>query len=227
MWPLHCAPPMQAVRLCSSPPPHCVHCRRWPEVTACLMGVGAPTGDICRWQSGSSPLPSLWPGTREGSGRGWKEEGSGCAQPPWSPALALTPSSSRCLWTYEIQFSPEDKGYTPISRKPSTFNLFVFSPGAPAPTTLASATPPLGLSTVPCGLGPGLLKPGVRGFRSLGWVQGGLCSRMQVYLCVSRHSCRLWLLPGSSCGLLGPARPLLRPCAVPRGPCHVRATTAQ
>ncbi|XP_046512422.1 alpha-L-iduronidase isoform X1 [Equus quagga] len=35
---------------------------------------------------------------------------------------------SKCLWTYEIQFSPEDKGYTPISRKPSTFNLFVFSP---------------------------------------------------------------------------------------------------
>nr|XP_008539635.1 PREDICTED: alpha-L-iduronidase [Equus przewalskii] len=35
---------------------------------------------------------------------------------------------SKCLWTYEIQFSPEDKGYTPISRKPSSFNLFVFSP---------------------------------------------------------------------------------------------------
>ncbi|XP_059963270.1 alpha-L-iduronidase isoform X3 [Mesoplodon densirostris] len=35
---------------------------------------------------------------------------------------------SKCLWTYEIQFSPEGVVYLPISRKPSTFNLFVFSP---------------------------------------------------------------------------------------------------
>ncbi|XP_073898875.1 alpha-L-iduronidase isoform X3 [Castor canadensis] len=35
---------------------------------------------------------------------------------------------SKCLWTYEIQFSQDGKVYTPISRKPSTFNLFVFSP---------------------------------------------------------------------------------------------------
>lgn len=35
---------------------------------------------------------------------------------------------SKCLWTYEIQFSPDGRLYTPISRKPSTFNLFVFSP---------------------------------------------------------------------------------------------------
>uniref|UniRef100_A0A2R9ALZ4 Alpha-L-iduronidase n=1 Tax=Pan paniscus TaxID=9597 RepID=A0A2R9ALZ4_PANPA len=35
---------------------------------------------------------------------------------------------SKCLWTYEIQFSQDGKAYTPISRKPSTFNLFVFSP---------------------------------------------------------------------------------------------------
>nr|XP_058923389.1 alpha-L-iduronidase isoform X4 [Kogia breviceps] len=35
---------------------------------------------------------------------------------------------SKCLWTYEIQFSPEGAAYLPISRKPSTFNLFVFSP---------------------------------------------------------------------------------------------------
>uniref|UniRef100_A0A8I5YST6 Alpha-L-iduronidase n=1 Tax=Pongo abelii TaxID=9601 RepID=A0A8I5YST6_PONAB len=38
---------------------------------------------------------------------------------------------SKCLWTYEIQFSQDGKPYTPVSRKPSTFNLFVFSPGAP------------------------------------------------------------------------------------------------
>ncbi|XP_033275541.1 alpha-L-iduronidase isoform X3 [Orcinus orca] len=35
---------------------------------------------------------------------------------------------SKCLWTYEIQFSPEGVVYLPINRKPSTFNLFVFSP---------------------------------------------------------------------------------------------------
>ncbi|KAG8508613.1 Alpha-L-iduronidase, partial [Galemys pyrenaicus] len=35
---------------------------------------------------------------------------------------------ARCLWTYEIQFSPDGVAYRPLSRKPSTFNLFVFSP---------------------------------------------------------------------------------------------------
>lgn len=35
---------------------------------------------------------------------------------------------SKCLWTYEVQFSTDGEGYAPISRKPSTFNLFVFSP---------------------------------------------------------------------------------------------------
>ncbi|XP_010843792.1 PREDICTED: alpha-L-iduronidase-like [Bison bison bison] len=35
---------------------------------------------------------------------------------------------SACLWTYEIQFCPEGGVFAPISRKPSTFNLFVFSP---------------------------------------------------------------------------------------------------
>ncbi|XP_076403226.1 alpha-L-iduronidase isoform X2 [Peromyscus maniculatus bairdii] len=35
---------------------------------------------------------------------------------------------SKCLWTYEIQFSQKGEVYTPISRRPSTFNLFVFSP---------------------------------------------------------------------------------------------------
>ncbi|XP_036083258.1 alpha-L-iduronidase isoform X3 [Rousettus aegyptiacus] len=35
---------------------------------------------------------------------------------------------SKCLWTYEIQFSPDGQAFAPISRKPSTFNLFVFSP---------------------------------------------------------------------------------------------------
>nr|XP_048302982.1 alpha-L-iduronidase isoform X1 [Myodes glareolus]XP_048302983.1 alpha-L-iduronidase isoform X1 [Myodes glareolus]XP_048302984.1 alpha-L-iduronidase isoform X1 [Myodes glareolus]XP_048302985.1 alpha-L-iduronidase isoform X1 [Myodes glareolus] len=35
---------------------------------------------------------------------------------------------SKCLWTYEIQFSQKGEAYAPISRRPSTFNLFVFSP---------------------------------------------------------------------------------------------------
>ncbi|XP_006143918.1 alpha-L-iduronidase isoform X2 [Tupaia chinensis] len=35
---------------------------------------------------------------------------------------------SKCLWTYEIQFSLDGKVYTPVRRKPSNFNLFVFSP---------------------------------------------------------------------------------------------------
>ncbi|XP_034528166.1 alpha-L-iduronidase isoform X3 [Ailuropoda melanoleuca] len=35
---------------------------------------------------------------------------------------------SKCLWTYEIQFSADGGVYAPVSRKPSTFNLFVFSP---------------------------------------------------------------------------------------------------
>ncbi|XP_060004933.1 alpha-L-iduronidase isoform X4 [Lagenorhynchus albirostris] len=39
---------------------------------------------------------------------------------------------SKCLWTYEIQFSPEGVVYLSINRKPSTFNLFVFSPGVAA-----------------------------------------------------------------------------------------------
>uniref|UniRef100_A0A2K6T4N1 Alpha-L-iduronidase n=1 Tax=Saimiri boliviensis boliviensis TaxID=39432 RepID=A0A2K6T4N1_SAIBB len=39
---------------------------------------------------------------------------------------------SKCLWTYEIQFSQDAKVYTPVSRKPSNFNLFVFSPNTGA-----------------------------------------------------------------------------------------------
>lgn len=35
---------------------------------------------------------------------------------------------SKCLWTYEIQFSQKGEAYVPINRRPSTFNLFVFSP---------------------------------------------------------------------------------------------------
>lgn len=35
---------------------------------------------------------------------------------------------SKCLWDYEIQFCPEGGVYTRVDRKPSTFNLFVFSP---------------------------------------------------------------------------------------------------
>lgn len=54
------------------------------------------------------------------------------------------------------------------------------------------------------------------------WVKGVTCSRTRMYLCVPRHGRGLWLLPGSSGGLLGPARPLLEPSAVPGGLCPVR-----
>ncbi|XP_060044388.1 alpha-L-iduronidase isoform X2 [Erinaceus europaeus] len=69
-----------------------------------------------------------------------------CARPPGPPgqvtrlrAMPLTRGqlllvwsdelvASKCLWTYEVQFSLDGAAFTPISRKPSTFNLFVFSP---------------------------------------------------------------------------------------------------
>ncbi|XP_035873761.1 alpha-L-iduronidase isoform X3 [Phyllostomus discolor] len=38
--------------------------------------------------------------------------------------------ASKCLWTYEVQFSLDGQGYAPVSGRPSTFNLFVFSPDA-------------------------------------------------------------------------------------------------
>ncbi|XP_040822038.1 alpha-L-iduronidase isoform X2 [Ochotona curzoniae] len=47
----------------------------------------------------------------------------------WESTQSWPNSICRCLWTYEVQFSAEGKAYTPVSRAPSTFNLFVFSPG--------------------------------------------------------------------------------------------------
>ncbi|XP_036847378.2 alpha-L-iduronidase isoform X6 [Manis javanica] len=35
---------------------------------------------------------------------------------------------SKCLWTYDVQSSPDGESFAPVSRRPSTFNLFVFSP---------------------------------------------------------------------------------------------------
>ncbi|XP_024600758.1 alpha-L-iduronidase isoform X2 [Neophocaena asiaeorientalis asiaeorientalis] len=66
------------------------------------------------------PLPSLW-------------LVHVCARPEEPPGQLLLVWSdervgSKCLWTYEIQFSLEGVVYLPINRKPSTFNLFVFSP---------------------------------------------------------------------------------------------------
>lgn len=48
----------------------------------------------------------------------------------WSDELV----STKCLWTYEVQFSPEGRpaAFASIRRRPSTFNLFVFSPDAAA-----------------------------------------------------------------------------------------------
>lgn len=53
------------------------------------------------------------------------------------PSFSTDPALPRCLWTYEIQFSQKGEAYAPISRRPSTFNLFVFSPGALKTLTLA------------------------------------------------------------------------------------------
>lgn len=61
--------------------------------------------------------------------RAWEGEGRALGlpflQPPGPQPWSDLP---RCLWTYEIQFCPEGGVFAPISRKPSTFNLFVFSP---------------------------------------------------------------------------------------------------
>lgn len=62
------------------------------------------------------------------------------------PSFSTNPSLLRCLWTYEIQFSQKGEPYAPINRRPSTFNLFVFSPGTPK--TLVLAVVLLDLSTV-------------------------------------------------------------------------------
>ncbi|KAK7798098.1 hypothetical protein U0070_011689 [Myodes glareolus] len=58
----------------------------------------------------------------------WSDEhvGSKCGLP--GPSFSTDPALPRCLWTYEIQFSQKGEAYAPISRRPSTFNLFVFSP---------------------------------------------------------------------------------------------------
>lgn len=56
----------------------------------------------------------------------------------------------RCLWTYEIQFSPDGQVFAPISRKPSTFNLFVFSPGVFSTHSWASAQGLVGRGPGPC-----------------------------------------------------------------------------
>lgn len=53
------------------------------------------------------------------------------------PSFSTDPTLLRCLWTYEIQFSQKGEAYAPISRRPSTFNLFVFSPGALKTLTVA------------------------------------------------------------------------------------------
>ncbi|ELK24413.1 Alpha-L-iduronidase [Myotis davidii] len=44
----------------------------------------------------------------------------------WKELVSLL--ARRCLWTYEVQFSPDGQVFAPVSRRPSTFNLFVFSP---------------------------------------------------------------------------------------------------
>ena len=171
---------------------------------------GTSARDACGPALSSQPG---WPSSLQGEclepGRG--REGLWacpfCSPPgpqPWSDL-------PRCLWTYEIQFCPEGGVFAPISRKPSTFNLFVFSPGVP--TTSAQSLGGVGVVQ-------GLSTPGV-------WGNKGFRLQTSMYLCIRRHSCGLRLLSGLCCGLLGPARPLLQPRAVPGGLCLLTASAAQ
>lgn len=80
------------------------------------------------------------------------------------------PNLPRCLWTYEIQFSLDGEVYTPVSRRPSTFNLFVFSPGTP------NTHCPGFQYTTGC--------RGAGGFGDSGWVQVDTCSITHVPLCL-------------------------------------------
>lgn len=83
------------------------------------------------------------------------------------------------------------------------------------PCVLASAAPLLGLGTVSRGVGS-------RELWEFGAGPGGYHSRVHGCVCALRHRCHLWLLPGSSCGLLGPTRPFLKPCALRGSPCPMK-----
>lgn len=100
----------------------------------------------------------------------------------WESTQSWPNSICRCLWTYEVQFSAEGKAYTPVSRAPSTFNLFVFSPGMP---------------------GLAMVVPGLHGVGNL-WTLRGLRDTR-----APSHRCHLRLLPSPSSGLLAADRPFL------------------
>lgn len=71
----------------------------------------------------------MWPFVVAGRRR--RESGPGPHLPATcsgSQPLSCLTFFPRCLWDYEIQFCPEGGVYTRVDRKPSTFNLFVFSP---------------------------------------------------------------------------------------------------
>lgn len=118
-------------------------CVRVPPLLA-PMPMALPLSDV-EWgrlqgisaRDACGPALSFQPGWPSSLQGGYSRPGRGreglwaypfCSPPgpqPWSDL-------PRCLWTYEIQFCPEGGVFAPISRKPSTFNLFVFSPGVPA-----------------------------------------------------------------------------------------------
>lgn len=172
-WPLCCGlqPPAQAMHLCPPPGRQCWH--KSPVTSHLSDGgwrhlQGTFAAGICAPAPSSQPV---WPFVVAGRRR--RESGPGPHLPATcsgSQPLSCLTFFPRCLWDYEIQFCPEGGVYTRVDRKPSTFNLFVFSPGVPT------------ASAVPCGVGSrafGSLELG--GFRN--WGRWGV--RVQERACTS------------------------------------------
>ncbi|KAK2501102.1 LOW QUALITY PROTEIN: hypothetical protein MC885_009626, partial [Smutsia gigantea] len=65
---------------------------------------------------------------------------------------------SKCLWTYDVQSSQDGEGFAPISRRPSTFNLF----------PRCASIHCLALATAQC---------------PVGWAEGPLLKSASVHLC--------------------------------------------
>lgn len=181
-----------------------------------LMPGGRTCRGRCRWARAPSPQPRWLSSLQEvPSGRGGPGVGLEGIRPPHrdlSPGPDTFPGACgpmRSSSPRTARRSLPSAG----SHRPSTFlcSAQVCFPPTPGPQHRAL-----------WGGVQGLVNPEVRRLQKF-----GLDSRTRMHLCVPSHSRRLWLLSGSSGGLLGPAGPLLGSCTVPGGPCPVRATTAQ
>nr|XP_058157854.1 alpha-L-iduronidase isoform X1 [Dasypus novemcinctus] len=116
------APPLSRAH----PAPIHMQRRQAREATPVGYGVG-PLRGPGKGPPGLPPPPCcpIVAGSRT---QGLGSRARGVPPPPTPRRSLLWP---RCLWTYDIQFSQDGQAYEPISRKASTFNLFVFSPGEP------------------------------------------------------------------------------------------------